>query len=43
MKFFSYLKDIQAYGEECRMLIVCDKLFITVSRVRKRLIIDLTL
>lgn len=43
MKCFSYIKEIQIYGESSRMLIICDKLYITVSRVRKRFIIDLTL
>ena len=41
MKVFSYLSDIRAYGEKCRMLIVGSWLYIAISKERKRFIVDI--
>lgn len=43
MKPISYIRDTQAYGEQCRMLIIYDRVFITISKVRFRLILDITI
>lgn len=43
MKAINYLKDTKFYGERCRLLIVCDKLFVAVSRDRRKLLIEITL
>lgn len=43
MKLITYIQDIQAYGERCRLVILGDTIYIAISRVRKRLLIDITL
>jgi len=43
MKAINYLKDTKFYGERCRLFIVCDKLFVAVSRDRRKLLIEITL
>lgn len=43
MKLITYIQDIQAYGERCRLVILSDTVYIAISRVRKRLLIDITL
>lgn len=43
MKAINYLKDTKFYGERCRLVIVCDKLFVAVSRDRRKLLIEITL
>lgn len=43
MKLITYIQDIQAYGERCRLVILGDTVYIAISRVRKRLLIDITI
>lgn len=43
MKAINYLKETKFYGERCRLIIVCDKLFVAVSRDRRKLLIEITL
>ena len=43
MKAINYLKDTKFYGERCRLVIVFDKLFVAVSRDRRKRLIEIAL
>ncbi len=43
MKVFVYVPCIAYLGEQCRLLIVFDRIYIALSRERKRFNFDITL
>ncbi len=43
MKVFVYVPRIVYLGEQCRLLIVFDRIYIALSRERKRFNFDITL
>ena len=43
MKRITYLSNVLYLGERCRLLIVCDIIYVALSRERKRINVDITL
>ena len=43
MKKVTYLRNFRYLGERCRLLIICDVIYVAISRERKRINIDITI